>query len=307
MSWLDRQSFLGLDSDAMLDDLVVGIVGLGGGGSHVAQQLAHVGVGNFVLVDPDKIEDTNLNRLVGGTWADVECETSKVDIARRLILGVRPSARVRAIQAEWQTIGDALKRCDVIVGGLDSVRAKDELEAFCRRFLISYIDMGMDVHGDAGRHLIAGQVVLSSPGTPCLRCLNIVTEAALAQEANRYGAAGSKPQVVWPNGVLASTAVGLVMQLISPWHEKPMDGACLDYDGNTGVIAPSYRFTHAAKRECPHYPARERGDPGFDVRLSVKSAYSSEPERTVPFAKPESVLRRIKRAMQQVIRYISSK
>lgn len=271
MSWLDRQSFLGPDSDAILDGAVIGIVGLGGGGSHIAQQLAHVGVGRFMLLDPDEIEDTNLNRLVGGRWADVEKATAKVDIARRLILEVRPKANVVAKRAEWQAQSDLLKGCDVIIGGLDSVRAKDELDAFCRRFLIPYIDMGMDVHGEAGQHLIAGQVVLSSPGTPCLRCLHIVTEEALAREAANYGAAGGKPQVVWPNGVLASTAVGLVMQLLTPWHPNLTDGAYLEYDGNTGVIRPSFRFQHAASRACPHYPPEERGDPAFDVRRLLEA------------------------------------
>lgn len=50
MSWLDRQSFLGPESDALLNGSTVGIAGLGGGGSHVAQQLAHVGIGSFVLL-----------------------------------------------------------------------------------------------------------------------------------------------------------------------------------------------------------------------------------------------------------------
>jgi len=52
------------------------------------------------------------------------------------------------------------------------------------------------VHEIGAEFLIAGQVVLSSPGYPCLRCLGIVTDAALEQEAKRYGAAGSRPQVV---------------------------------------------------------------------------------------------------------------
>jgi hypothetical protein len=274
MSWLDRQSFLGSDSDAVLAKTTVGIVGLGGGGSHIAQQLAHVGIGAFVLIDPDGIEDTNLNRLVGGTWADIARETAKVEIAKRLILGVRPGARVQTVKANWQTAAEALKLCDIIIGGLDSVRAKDELDAFCRRFLIPYIDQGMDVHGEEGRHLISGQVVLSSPGRPCLRCFGIVTEDALVQEGRNYGAAGAKPQVVWPNGVLASTAVGLAMQLITPWFGAPVDSAYLEYDGNSGAISPSYRVKLLNGRDCPHFPASERGDPTFDVRKIEVSSKS---------------------------------
>lgn len=278
MSWLERQSFLGAESEDVLVKTTIGIVGLGGGGSHIAQQLAHVGIGSFVLIDPDTIEDTNLNRLVGGMWADVEAQADKVAIAKRLIKGVRPSARIQVIKGAWQTASEHLKLCDVIVGSLDSVRAKDELDAFCRRFLIPYIDQGMDVHGDAGRHLIAGQVVLSCPGRSCLRCFGVVTEEALTLEGRNYGAAGGKPQVVWPNGVLASTAVGLVMQLLTPWFEAPMDSVYLEYDGNRGTMAPSHRMKLLVGRACSHYPADERGDPLFDVRKLIVAA---EPESAV--------------------------
>ena len=54
-------------SEAILDAATIGIVGLGGGGSHVVQQTAHMGVGGYVNADPDVIEDTNTNRLIGGT------------------------------------------------------------------------------------------------------------------------------------------------------------------------------------------------------------------------------------------------
>lgn len=295
MSWLNRQSFLGADSDAVLANTTIGIVGLGGGGSHIAQQLAHVGIGTFVLIDPDIIEDTNLNRLVGGTWADVAHKTDKVEIAKRLILGVRPGAQIHTVRADWQTATDTLKLCDVVIGGLDSVRAKDELDAFCRRFLIQYIDQGMDVHGEPGQHLISGQVVLSSPGRPCLRCFGIVTEDALVQEGRNYRAAGSKPQVVWPNGVLASTAVGLVIQLISPWFATPVETAYLEYDGNTGVVNPSYRLKHVANRTCPHYPPNERGDPMFDIRKSVSTA--TEPNNREPAADRWPLFVRLKRLL----------
>src|SRR6185437_11827500 len=222
MTWLDRQSFLGEASDDILAGLTVGLVGLGGGGSHLAQQLAHVGVGGFVLVDGDTISLTNLNRLIGGHFADIRRNTRKVDIAERLIKGVNPRARIEKHFKEWQEAADSLKLCDAIISSVDSVRGKDELEGFSRRFLIPFIDQGMDVHHleETGEYLVAGQVVLSGPGTPCLRCLGIVTEEALEEEGRTYGDAGSKPQVVWPNGVLASTAVGLLMQLVTPWHRN---------------------------------------------------------------------------------------
>lgn len=269
MSWLDRQSFLGLDSDDRLARLTVGIVGLGGGGSHVAQQLSHVGVGSFVLVDDDRIDETNLNRLVGGTRADVECETLKVDIAARVIRAVNPRAKVVPIAMKWQEAMDRLGNCDVIFGCVDNVRGKDELEAFCRRMLMPYLDQGMDVHSHDGGFFIGGQVVLSMPGAPCLRCLGVVTEGALEEEGRNYGAAGGKPQVVWPNGVLASTAVALFMQVVTPWHGVIEAGACLEYDGNAHTVQPSDRMRRLRSRACPHRPLTDLGDPTFDVRRDI--------------------------------------
>ncbi|MER9674557.1 ThiF family adenylyltransferase [Mesorhizobium sp. M0208] len=280
MNWLDRQSFLGSDSGRRLDEVTVGLVGVGGGNSHVAQQLAHAGLGGFVLVDSDQISLTNLNRLIGGTWRYVRDATPKVEIMRNMILAINPNARVEIHRKQWQEVGDALKDCDAVVGGLDSVRAKDELDAFCRRFLIPYVDQGMDVHklGAGNGHLVAGQVVLSQPGSPCLRCLGIVTENALAEESRNYGAAGGQPQVVWSNGVLASLAVGFVMQLITPWHRQTRVGAFLAYDGNSGLVTESARYKRLSETPCSHYPPSAVGDMGFDVR----SVGRTDPETTDP-------------------------
>ena len=266
MSKHDRQSFLGATSEQDLKRAKVGIVGLGGGGSHVVQQLAHLGVSNYVLVDPDIIDETNLNRLVGGTLEDVARHTLKVDIASRMIRAVVPDANIGAHPSQWQEVSKDLKTCDALIGCLDAVAAKDQLDKFCRRFLIPYIDIGMDVHVVGSRFLISGQVVLITPGSPCLRCMGLVTDEALAQEARNYGAAGGKPQVVWPNGLLASSAVGMFTQLICPWHGEARASAFLEYDGNKGTLMPSKSFGFFAERPCPHFYSDEAGDPLFDIR-----------------------------------------
>lgn len=266
MSWLERQSFLGDDSDSVLDNAVVGIAGLGGGGSHAAQQLAHVGVGTFVLLDHDEIEDRNLNRLVGGRAQDVVDHLSKFEIARRLITGVNPRTRVLGGPNKWEASVDHLKTCDLVIGGLDSVKAKHELEGFCRRFLMPYVDMGMDVHQVGERYLIAGQVALSMPGKACLRCLGIVTDARLTKEGRRYGAAGGRPQVVWPNGILGSAAVGIAVRLLTPWFDPRHESAYLEYDGNKGTLQERPGIAALFDKPCPHYLSNETGDPGFDVR-----------------------------------------
>ena len=257
-----RQNFLGAKSDEMLRHFKVGIVGLGGGGSHVAQQFAHIGVGNFVTADGDVIEDKNLNRLIGATEQDVLDKCPKGEIARRLITGINPAASIVHIPGNWQDDPEKLRDCHVVVGCIDGFLARAELEAYCRRFLVPLIDIGMDVHAVAGHFHISGQVILSMPGSHCMRCMGFITEERLSQEALLYGAAGGRPQVVWPNGVLASTAVGIAIGLITPWAgTRP--ATYLEYDGDQHVLKPSNILTIIANRRCPHYDIRAVGDPFF--------------------------------------------
>jgi hypothetical protein len=260
---LVSQSFLGPDSDAILAGIEAGIVGLGGGGSHVAQQLAHVGVGKFVAVDDDVIEEKNLNRLVGGTDVDVKAKRAKTEIAERVIKGVNPKAKVEPCRMKWQAAIPALRRCDVIFGCVDSYRERDELERFARRFLIPYIDLGMDVHKIADGFSIGGQTVLSSPGGPCLWCLGILTEERIKREAEQYGQAGLRPQVVWANGVLASLAVGLFVQLVCPWHGAPQASACCEFDGNRHRVETN-RLDHLGAVRCRHFDVGDVGDTFFN-------------------------------------------
>lgn len=263
---LARQQFLGPQSDTLLQALRVGVVGLGGGGSHIAQQLAHVGVGELRLFDSQQIELSNLNRVVGATVRDVARRAWKTAIAYRLVRGVSPSARVREFRTRWQESATWLRDCDVIVGCVDTYTERDQLELQARRYLIPYLDLGMDVTPlSGGRFAVSGQVILSVAGAPCMRCLGFLRDDLLAEEAARYGAAGARPQVVWSNGVLASTAVGLLVQLFLPWTGAPAGPVYLEYDGNRGTLAPSPRIQYAPG-ECPHFDGLEhRGDPWFST------------------------------------------
>jgi hypothetical protein len=267
---LTSQSFLGAGSDAVLDRTIVGVVGLSGGGSHVVQQLAHLGVANFVVVDDDVIEMKNLNRLVGGTRADVDTSHAKTTIAERTIKAVNPNARVRVCRSKWQACLEELRSCDAIFGCVDSFGERDQLERFARRFLIPYIDIGMDVHKTGDGFGVSGQVVLSSPGGPCLWCLGILTHNRLAEEAQLYGAAGGRPQVVWVNGVLASLGIGLFVQLVSPWHSRPQIAACCEFDGNRHVVETN-RLDNAGHLNCTHFPAHELGDAFFTRQIVTLS------------------------------------
>lgn len=259
----DRQSFLGEDAQEIFATARIGIIGLSGGGSHIAQQTAHIGFKDFALFDPQTTDRSNLNRLVGATEDDVAKERPKVEVAERVIKAVQPDARVEKHQARWQDEPDAFRSLDLIFACVDSYRARHEIEVSARRYMIPVIDIGMDVYEfEEGMYSIGGQIILSLPGQPCMTCLGFLNESKLAQEAGRYGDAGSNPQVVWPNGVLASTAVGIGVELLTNWTRFEMPPLYLTYDGKRGLVQP-HPVIALPKRLCPHFPIDKVGDPVF--------------------------------------------
>jgi molybdopterin-synthase adenylyltransferase len=265
---LSRQSFLGRKSDKDLAKTRVAIVGLGGGGSHIAQQLAHLGVGSFRLIDPDRIEASNLNRLVGATQADVDAATPKVEILQRVIRDVRPSAEVVIAPKRWQETDHLLRDVHVIFGCVDGYQQRDFLESAARRFIVPYIDIGMDVAEISAEHYaVAGQVIVSRPGEPCMRCIGFLTPERLAREENDYGDAGHNPQVVWTNGILASLAVGEFVKLRTPWLPVDEPFIWLELDGNAQTVSksrqPQFR---KIQHSCPHHGGTDGlGDPFFKL------------------------------------------
>ena len=262
-----RQSFLGKDSTKILAETRVAIVGLGGGGSHIAQQLAHLGVGHYRLIDPQEIEASNLNRIVGATSEDVVEKNSKVKIAERLIHSIRPWAKIDVAQDEWQHAGDLLKDAHVIFGCVDGYRQRMYLENAARRFCLPYIDIGMDVVKiSTETYAVAGQMIMTLPDGPCMRCLGFLSQDRLDKEENAYGDAGITPQVVWTNGTLASLAVGAFVRLFTPWFKSSRDFEWLELEGNNQLVTQSRQPEYNMKGLCRHYTPEDRGDPFFDVR-----------------------------------------
>jgi len=253
---LQRQSFLGPNSDTVIAGARAAVVGLCGGGSHICQQLAHIGVGHIEAMDFDRADRTNRNRMVGLTAADADAERLKTEVMTTLVKAINPDVEISAFAGRWQDNAQALRSCNVIFGCVDSFDQRQQLELFARRYLVPYIDIGMDVSGGAGRHVISGQVILSLPGCPCMRCMGYLTDELLFKEANDYGAAGGKPQVIWPNGVIASTAVGKFLALLTPWSDTLLPPLYSEYDGNRMTVTASRRLSYLQGLHCPHFTGR---------------------------------------------------
>lgn len=263
-----RQSFLGPNSEQVLAKTRVVIAGLGGGGSHIAQQLAHLGVGEIRLIDPDQIEASNLNRLIGATQEDVDKKAFKTDIARRMINEVRPWISAPAQKKKWQEADHLLKDAHVVFGCLDGYLQRDYLESAARRYALPYIDIGMDVAKIAEEtYAVSGQMIATRPDGPCMRCLGFLTDELLSNEENRYGDAGVNPQVVWTNGTLASLAVGAFVKLLTPWFASADRFTWLELDGNAQTVTPSRQPEfHNVPAACPHHGGSDGlGDPFFNL------------------------------------------
>jgi hypothetical protein len=90
--------------------------------------------------------------------------------------------------------------------------------------------------------------------------MGFLTEERLAREAARYGNVGGRPQVIWPNGVLASTAVGIAMELITDWPRRRRRFAYQVFDGNEKTLQPSLTIPRNLG-DCPHFPPHDVADP----------------------------------------------
>ncbi|HEY3373686.1 MAG TPA: ThiF family adenylyltransferase [Candidatus Aquicultor sp.] len=144
----ERQiGLFGQEGQAKLKKARVAVVGVGGLGSHVAQQLSFLGVGFLSFIDSDELEEHNLNRLIGARFDDPIPGTKKVDIAQRLVKSIDPSIEVNPLPVELRTLEAFIevKKADYIFGCVDNDGARLVLNEICCAYQIPYIDLATDV------------------------------------------------------------------------------------------------------------------------------------------------------------------
>ncbi|MGH8613918.1 MAG: HesA/MoeB/ThiF family protein [Gammaproteobacteria bacterium] len=142
------------------------IVGLGGLGSPVAIYLAAAGVGNLTLVDPDRVELSNLQRQVIHGSADIG--RPKVESAMDAVLRLNPATRVRPIIQGFdkEAMLAEVANADVVLDTSDNFDTRFAINEACVRTgtpLVSGAAMGF--HGEVSvfDHRLEG--------SPCYRCL----------------------------------------------------------------------------------------------------------------------------------------
>ena len=118
---------IGKESIEKLNNSKVAVFGIGGVGSFVVEGLVRAGVGNFILVDDDKVCLTNLNRQIIATRKTIG--KSKVEVAKNRILEINPNANVEIYQEFFMPDSKEILdgSVDYIVDSVDTVTAKIEL------------------------------------------------------------------------------------------------------------------------------------------------------------------------------------
>jgi molybdopterin-synthase adenylyltransferase len=170
----DRQvRALGLAGQRRISSLRVAVVGLGGTGSQVVQQLAHLGVRQFTLIDDDRVEQSNLPRLAGARWWDAPIRRSKAAVARRTIRGIARHTRttVTGTLRRAESLR-ALGESDIIMGCVDNDGARLILAETAAAYLTPYLDLGVGIEEQAHRFssAVGGRIAFYIPGGACLAC-----------------------------------------------------------------------------------------------------------------------------------------
>jgi hypothetical protein len=265
----DRQvRAFGSAGQQALQRLRIAIVGLGGMGSLVAQQLVHLGVRDFILVDPDTLESTNLNRVANAMPADIG--RPKVEIAARYIRSVAKDASVAAVQGDVTRIATAreLLNADLICGCTDSRGSRAVLQQVSYQYLIPCIDMGTAIAVRNGRVThIYGRVQLLAPGLACFTCSGLLNASevrrdmmtAFERQADPYlqGAREPAPAVMSLNGTAASLAVTMLLSVICG---IPVNARHVLYNALASVLRTVRAQPSAACYICSRSGSLARGD-----------------------------------------------
>jgi molybdopterin/thiamine biosynthesis adenylyltransferase len=203
-----------------LGRLRVGIVGAGGTGSTLAQNLVFLGARDFVIIDHDNSDETSMNRLVTATAADVG--TPKAMLARRLIKAVAPDARVEMFTSTTQALAalNAVKSVDALFGCVDNDGARVVLNELALAYGIPYFDLAVGIEAERGRvDAAGGRLAVVLPGGPCLYCMNQIDkeearywlatpdqQAFMRRQGYVLGMDAAAPSVVAVNATIAAAA-----------------------------------------------------------------------------------------------------
>ena len=246
-----NEQLFGSDGQRTIREQHVAIIGAGGLGSHVLQQLAYLGVGAITVIDGETLDESNKNRYVTARARDPIDGLQKVSAARRLVHEIDPDIAVTMVAADFPDRESlhALATADCVFGCVDDDKVRfiiNEAAAYYDRF---YIDLASEVLLDTPLRY-GGRVCVSQAGFGCLVCRALLDSVEVAtgfqtpaERTDRdalYGVsmvdAPSGPSVISINAVVAS--LGVTEYMVSVTGLRP-PVAQLTYHADRGIVTVS--------------------------------------------------------------------
>ena len=224
-----------------LRKLRIGVVGCSGTGSPLIEQLARNCVGTLFLVDPDHVEEKNLNRILNSTMEDAQQSRLKVDVAERSIraMGLGTAVEIHPCSLFDPNTVRAVADCDVVFGCMDSINGRHLLNKLATFYLIPYFDLGvkLEADGKGGVDQVCGTVHYLQPSGSSLLSRHVYTmeqvraaglfrtdpAAYRTQLEDGYirGVQEDRPAVVQLNSPVASLAVNEFLARLHPYRLDP--------------------------------------------------------------------------------------
>jgi len=277
-----------------LREMAVAVVGCSGTGSPVIEQLARLGVGRLVLVDPDHVEEKNLNRILNARREDAYLKRPKVEVMARAVASMGFATEVEIIQEDLATprAVKAVAECDVVFGCMDGVEGRHLLNRLAAFYLLPYFDVGVRLVADGrgGIDEASGAVHYVRPDGTTLQDRKVYnaeqlkaaglkrTDPKAYREQVRIGyirgVEEDRPAVISINMQMASTAVNEFFARLHPYR--------YDDNGDFAVLRRSF-IQGTEYRESEEAPSgsffRQLGK--ADVRPLLSMPELSEPEEVL--------------------------
>lgn len=252
-----RQAF-GEGTTSLLKKLRVAVVGCSGTGSPTIEQLVRLGIGEIHLVDPDKVEAKNLNRILNTTAEDIG--KHKVQVLKSGIEKMGLGTKVFAYPVNLfddARLTQLLGTMDMFIGCTDSVDSRHLLNNIATSYIVAYLDMGVKLlaDGQGGIDKICGNIHFLLPGETLLergvydgedlRAANMLRTSPLHYEQER--ASGyiknivvESPAVISLNMQLSSLAGLELLARLHPYRLKPNT-----FYAHTAVDLTDWSITHS--------------------------------------------------------------
>ncbi len=267
----------GREGQTKLRDSKVGIVGLGGTGSCVAEQLVRLGVRDFLLVDNDRFEASNLTRMYGALHNDIQRRDPKTRIIARHLRSIEPEVKVREIEDTIvrQSVLMQLRDRDIVFSCTDNDWSRSVLNRFAYQYFVPVINLGMRIVVSEDKQVIgsAGRVSLVGNGLPCLLSLHrldserVRVESMSSDERTRLqkenyieGLQVTGPSVVSVNSAISSLAVTMFLGMISDFSKVPSRASEQIYDALEGIVFTSKSRVDANCKVCGSNGLKGLGD-----------------------------------------------